>query len=258
MVTKDGISKYLRQDVSILVYDELVSTNLTARELADEITGDALIVAHRQTGGRGRMGRSFFSPSGGLYMSLLLHLTMPADKATGLTAAAAVATARAIDRVSGKTSEIKWVNDIYLNRRKVCGILAEAQIKDDGYMKYAIVGVGVNLTVPQDGFPADIADRAGAVFDDVMPQAADNRIAAEIVNELLSLCRGGLVISDYLDEYRRRSNIIGRDVDVMRIVGGETRPAKAVAIDDICRLVVRYPDGVVEALGSGDVSVRGR
>lgn len=258
MITKNGILKYLHEDVSVLVYDELVSTNLTARDLSDEIMGDALIVAHRQTGGRGRMGRSFFSPSGGLYMSLLLHPMMPADKAAGLTAAAAVATARAIDRVSGKTSEIKWVNDIYLSGRKVCGILAETQIKDDGYMKYAVVGVGVNLAVPQDGFPKDIADRARAVFDGVLPEDAGNRIAAEIVNELLPILRGGLVISDYLDEYRGRSNIIGRDVDVMRIVGGETRPAKAIAIDDNCRLVVRYPDGVMEALGSGDVSVRGR
>ncbi len=258
MVTKNGISKYLREDVSIFVYDELASTNLTARDLAEESTKDTLIAAHRQTGGRGRMGRSFFSPSGGLYMSLLLHPTMPSDKATGLTAAAAVATARAIDKVSGKKSEIKWVNDIYLDCRKVCGILAEAQIKDDGFMKYAVVGIGINLTVPRGGFPADIADRAGALFDDNMPQDADNRIAAEIVNELLPICRDGLLTSDYLDEYRKRSNIIGRDVDVMRIVDGESRPAKAVAIDDTCRLVVRYPDGVVEALGSGEVSVRGR
>ena len=256
MITKDGISRCLREKVDVVVYDELVSTNLTAKELAEGISSDTLIVAKRQSGGRGRMGRSFFSPDGGLYMSLLIHPQLTAQKAVGLTAAAAVCAARAIDRVSGKESQIKWVNDIYLDGRKVCGILTEAQIKDDGFMKYAVVGVGVNLTVPDGGFPADIADRAGAVFGTDMPQDSDNRIAAEIVNELMVMCRQGLNISDCLDEYRRRSNIIGRDVDVIRYVGGESRPAKAVAIDSEYRLVVRYSDGTEEALGSGDVSVR--
>ncbi len=257
MITKEELLKHLDCDLSVVVYDELDSTNLAARTMAASTCKDTLIVALRQTAGRGRLGRSFFSPSGGIYMSLLIHPRSNMATYSGVTAAAAVAVARAIDKVSDKKCHIKWVNDIYLDERKVCGILAEAQVASTGEMKFVIVGIGINLTAPKGGFPKDIADRAGAVFE-TLPKGADALIAAEAVNEFMGLYKNGFGAAEILPEYRMRSNIVGREVDVFRCVGGEPKYAKALSIDDDFRLVVRYPDGTEEALGAGEVSVRGK
>lgn len=253
MISEQGILKYLAEPMDVRVYDELSSTNKTARELEPSLDGEALIIARRQSGGRGRMGRSFFSPEGGLYMSLLLRPKMSAAEAVKLTSAAAVAVSCAIDEIAGVRCGIKWVNDVYLDGRKVCGILTEAQITD-GALSFAVLGIGVNLVPPKCGFPEEIKNRAGSVFDRIEADE-DDRLAAGIVNEFMRMYRNGA--AEHLAEYRERSFLIGREVDVMRIADGECRPAVAVAIDDECRLVVRYADGSAEALGSGDVSVRG-
>ncbi len=251
MITREAIEKHLEYPLIVRVYGELASTNHTARQLATTFGGEALIVARTQSGGRGRMGRSFFSPEGGLYMSLLLRPEMSPSEAITLTTAAAVAVCRVIDSMTGQRCEVKWVNDVYLRGRKVCGILSESEIAD-GKLSYAVLGIGVNLVPPEGGFPEDIKNRAGAVFDHI-EKDADNALAAGIVNEFMRIYKGG---GSHLDEYRQRSFLIGREVDVMRIADGERRPATAVAIDDECRLIVRYHDGSEEALGSGDVSVR--
>ena len=257
MITEAGIKKNLKRSLNIQVYDVLESTNLTAKSLGGSgDPTDMLIVARRQSGGRGRLGRSFFSPDGGLYMSLLLHPKLSAADAVRVTTAAAVAVCRAIESVSCGICEIKWVNDVYMNSRKVCGILTESKLAADGSLSYAVLGIGVNLTPPTDGFPEEIKDRAGAVFD-YLPDGADDRLAAEIVNEFYAVYDGGLTDSAYLDDYRRRSFLIGKRIDVMRVHDGEARSATAIAVDDECSLVVRYDDGTSEALSSGDVSVRG-
>ncbi len=257
MITKEELLKHLDCNLSVAVYDTLDSTNLAARAMAASPCEDTLIVALRQTAGRGRMGRSFFSPTGGIYMSLLIHPGSNVATYSGVTAAAAVAVARAIDKVSGKKCDIKWVNDIYLDNRKVCGILAEAQVASTGEMEFVIVGIGINLTPPKGGFPKDIANLAGAVFE-TLHDGADAIIAVEAVNEFMRLYRGGFRTWDILPEYRMRSNIVGREVDVFRRVGGAPKSAKALAIDEDFRLVVRYPDGTEEAIGAGEVSVRGK
>jgi len=170
------------------------------------------------------MGRSFFSPEGGLYMSLLINERLPAHMSLGITTAAAVAVARAIDKIAGGRSKIKWVNDVYRNGKKVCGILTEAKADCDGFLKWAVLGIGVNLTAPDGGFPEEIAMRAGAVFDEISDDC-DNRLCAAIVDEFMDMYRKGLSPSLYLDEYRDRSNVIGQRIDVMRIHDGEAVPA---------------------------------
>jgi len=256
MIDKRVIEDYIKSDVKVLVFDELTSTNNKARKLAEQgKTGFTLVIARKQSGGRGRMGRSFFSPEGGLYMSLLINERLPAHMSLGITTAAAVAVARAIDKIAGGRSKIKWVNDVYRNGKKVCGILTEAKADCDGFLKWAVLGIGVNLTAPDGGFPEEIAMRAGAVFDEISDDC-DNRLCAAIVDEFMDMYRKGLSPSLYLDEYRDRSNVIGQRIDVMRIHDGEAVPATAVAIDEECRLVVSYDDGRAEALGSGDVSLR--
>ncbi len=255
MLSQSEIAARLKTPLPITVEEELDSTNLAARRVAE--SGDLAaraILARRQSHGRGRLGRSFFSPDGGIYLSLLLKPTLPPSDAIMLTTAAAVATSRAIDTLTERVCGIKWVNDLYLDNRKVCGILTEAKLDGDR-LAYAIVGIGVNLTAPEDGFPEDIAWRAGALYPcGKAPSNAENILASGIINEFMRLYEQPK--SSYLDEYRSRSIVIGREIDVIHVIGGESKRATAVAIDDECRLVVRYPDGSVEALGSGEISLK--
>ncbi len=255
MLTAEKISAHLSEPITVSVFETLESTNRTAKEFAADKC-ERLIIARSQSGGRGRLGRSFFSPSGGLYMSLLLYPKYDIADISMITTAAAVAVSRATERIAEVECKIKWVNDIYVNDKKVCGILTEGQFRSDGALDYAILGIGVNLLSPTGGFPEDIANRAGAVFDEP-PADADNILAAAIVNEFMELYRTRLDKRMFLDEYRSRSCVIGCEVDVVRIVGGTATHAVATGIDDGCRLVVRYDDGTTEALESGDVTIRG-
>ena len=151
----------------ILVYDHLPSTNQTAREMAaDGALDGTVVLAHKQSAGRGRLGRSFFSPDGtGLYMSLILRRDLTAADALRLTPMAAVATAEAIEDMVGHKVDIKWVNDIYLDQKKVCGILTEGSVDPtSGRLAYAVIGIGVNITPPDGGFPEEIRQVAGAIL----------------------------------------------------------------------------------------------
>ena len=254
MLTAEKVSAYLSEPITVSVYETLESTNRTARDFAAD-KQEHLIIARSQTGGRGRLGRNFFSPNGGLYMSLLFYPKSNIADTSLITTAAAVAVSRATTRLANVECKVKWVNDIYVNDKKVCGILTEGQFRSDGTLDYAILGIGINLLPPVDGFPDDIANRAGAVFEE-LPCDGDNILAATIVNEFMTLFRAGLDKRMFLDEYRSRSCVTGKKVDVIRIVGGTAIPAVAIGIDDSCRLIVRYDDGTTEALESGDVTIR--
>ncbi|MBQ8510626.1 MAG: biotin--[Clostridia bacterium] len=267
ILSASGIVKYL-SDPTIEVYfrECSESTNLLARQSAVAGVGDRIYVSAQQTAGRGRLGRSFYSPAGcGIYMSLLLHPNMLAVDAQRITTAAAVAVCRAVDSLlhevgRSERCQIKWVNDIYLNGKKICGILTEAELHmETGKMNYAVLGIGINVRRPKNGFPAEIADRAGAIFDaDSDTVDVFNRLAGSIVNEFFRIYRKDApqVLNPvyFLREYKDRSLVIGREVEVIQ--NDETRPARAIAIDDDCRLVVRYNDGVCAALSSGEVSIK--
>ena len=186
-------------------------------------------------------------------MSLLLYPQIHASDALTITTTAATAVATAIDAIAGTRCEIKWVNDVYLRERKVCGILTESQISESGMLDFAVLGIGVNLVAPEGGFPDDISMRAGAVFD-TLPHGAASELTAGIVNEFFRLYDSPHDVC--LQKYRERSNLIGREVDVMRVVDGTTTPAKVVAIDDSYALIVEFENGTKEALSSGEVSIR--
>ena len=237
-------------NLRVRVYDTLDSTNREAqRLLAAGADCPMLLLSEEQTAGRGRRGRAFYSPAGeGLYMTLALRPRAALSQAALLTAAAAVAVAQAIQAVTGRECQIKWVNDVYLDGRKLCGILTEASGSfEEDTLRSACVGVGVNVRTRD--FPAAFADRACSLW----PQPVSrNRLAAEIAARLLDFA-SDLAARRFLDEYRRRSLVLGRTVAFMR--GGEEGRALAVGIGRDGQLLVRRADGSEEALNAGEVRI---
>ena len=224
------------------------STNTLAKELAmDDPNQKALIVAHRQTAGRGRMGRNFLSPDGaGIYCSLLFPSTKNLSDSLGITCAASVAVMRAIRAKTGLQTQIKWVNDLLLDQKKVCGILTEAVTMGD--RTALILGIGINLR-PMD-FPRELESIATTLGQDTLSRAA---LIAEIVAQLSPFLENPQD-NGWLEDYRRHSCILGKEI--LRIENGVSRPCTACEIDGRGGLTVRYPDGSLETLQSGEISLR--
>lgn len=264
IVSSQGVGKYLSQDLSLnmTVFDEVVSTNTLLKErAADGEKEGTVIIANSQTGGKGRLGRSFFSPlDTGLYISVLLRPTdMAPQRALRITTMAAVAACDAIEGVltGWEKPQIKWVNDIFLRERKVVGILTEASMSmENGNLEYAVLGIGFNVYPPEGGFPEEIRNIAGAILPERVPDAK-NKIAAVFLNRFFELYRSREEKA-YAAEYKKRSLVLGKKVDVIPTGSGEKRIAKVLDITDECNLLVEYLDGKKEeaVLSSGEVSIR--
>lgn len=226
--------------LQIEVVDRLPGTNAALRARAEEGAPEGIVlIAQAQSAGRGRGGHSFFSPQGGLYLSILLRPEIGMRQAIRLTAMAAVAACRAAEKVSGAKLRIKWVNDLWREGRKVCGILTEAALDmESGMLDYAVLGLGFNITAPPDGWPAELQDVAGALFDAAPPPGARAALAAAFLNEFWALYHG-VPKPEYMPEYRARQALLGQTVTVTAR-GGAPRKAEALTVDDDCRLVVRF------------------
>ena len=175
----------------IYLYDSLESSNLTAKQLA--LTGaphGTLVLTSHQQAGRGRMGRVFESPAGkGVYLSLLLRPDLSAADAQTVTIGAAVAVARAVKALCGLELSIKWVNDLYYQGRKVCGILTEAGTDiESGQLEWLVVGIGLNLTTSPADWPEELARTAGSLYPGGPAPVSRAVLAGAIARELLSLC----------------------------------------------------------------------
>lgn len=258
VLSKSGVRRFLSGEAAALdlrVLDTVDSTNNALRALAEDGAPEGtVVIALEQTGGRGRRGRGFYSPPGtGVYISVLLRPAISPEQATLITTAAAVAVCRAAERVSAREASIKWVNDVYMGGKKICGILTEAALDlESGRLSYAVLGTGINVLSPAGGFPEEIRDVAGSVLDRPLPDAK-NRVAAAYLNELIPLCRA-LGARQTISEYRRRSFVPGRRITVLR--GEQSAPATALEVDDACRLLVEYESGERELLTSGEISIR--
>ena len=234
-----------------VLLEETDSTNRVARELAARgAPHGTLVAADRQTAGRGRRGRTFFSPEGGIYMSLLLRPTLAPEELTLLTPMAAVAVSRTVDALCRVSTGIKWVNDILLDGKKLCGILTERC--PDGAV---VVGIGLNHRTPPGGFPRELEPIACALFPweeeaEVSAEALCGGIVQEIIGLTDTVCHRA-----FLAEYREKSAILGREITVFPLQG-EPFPALAEEIDDNGRLIVRTAAGARRVLSSGEVSVR--
>ena len=275
------ISRHLRPEagnIEIQVYDSVESTNKTAKELAlTEPDHFIAVISNEQTAGRGRLGRSFYSPeNAGLYMSILFRPTFDMSHAILVTTAASVAVVRAIETLSAASHSsetlsaashssadfspealsIKWVNDIYLNDKKICGILTEA-ISDfeTGGIEYVVLGIGINcfeVTLPPD-LSTTVGNLGGGF--------SRNQLAAEILNQWAALLPG-MEDRGFLDEYRNRSGVLGKKILVFPpgVQTGVGMLAQALEIDRDGGLVVQYLEGEkagnIETLSGGEVSIR--
>ena len=239
-----------------IYFEELDSTNRYLKELAvKDARPGTVIIANRQSAGRGRLGRKFFSPGEkGIYMSILLRPDIPLERAVLITSMAAVAVARAVERVSGIEAKIKWVNDIFLNGKKVCGILTEAGIDaESGKFSYAVLGIGVNVGEME--FPEELRDIATSVSNECGFVISKEKLINEI---LLELERWYVTLSDgdFLEESRKRSILLGKEIFVLdETAQGGSYPAKAVDINELGNLIIER-NGERVVLNSGEVSIR--
>ena len=254
MLNVQGIKKYLKSDFDITVFDSIESTNTYLKEKAKNGAAEGtVVIARSQSGGKGRLGRSFFSPDDtGIYMSLLLRPDSPPDTALSITACAAVCAAETIENLTGVHSEIKWVNDIYCHGRKVCGILTEGQINPDtSNLSFAILGIGINVFTPKGGFPDELSDIAGSILPNEKTDDILNKMTAEFLN-IFSEKYHTLSDKSFLNEYKNRSCLLGKTVKVTNsdIIG------TAVDIDDDFHLILKLSNGKIMSLSSGEVSVR--
>ena len=257
VVSVDKINSLLPPGVpsfSFLVHDKVDSTNTRLKALAaNKAYERTVVIASSQTAGRGRMGRTFVSPDSGLYFSLLLRPRMPASDAVFITTAAAVAMCGAIDSLFECKAGIKWVNDIYIDNKKICGILTEAAFDNNGKLTAAVVGLGVNVFCPKGGFDASIADKAGALLpaDADYPYAREKLIAAFLIR-FWGYYRA-FPVKNHTSEYAARSILTERSVVVNDF--NSQYNAVVTGIDDRCCLLVRLEDGSERRLSSGEVTL---
>ncbi len=256
VLTEDGIMSFVNVPCSVKVYDVVDSTNEVAKTA--ECGGvPAVILADRQTAGKGRLGRRFESPAGsGLYMSFVFRPGFDISRSLYVTMAAAVGTCRAIEKAAGKHAEIKWVNDLFYRGRKVCGILTEAQSDFEiGTIDRLITGVGVNCF--PGSFPPEVAHIAGSLSEDAGAFSRE-KLAAEMINEILPLITEP-DISSFLDEYKERCFILGREIKIHPSYNDTGTRAEALDIAEDGGLTVRYLEGekagMEEVLHTGEISV---
>lgn len=239
----------------LTVVEETGSTNEDLKKQTNAPHGTALL-ARRQTGGKGRLGRQFSSPEGGVYLSLLLRPKAKPGELLHLTAMAAVAVRRAIWKLCGLQTQIKWTNDLVYEGKKLCGILTELVTGEGGALQSIIIGVGLNCNTRTEEFPPELEKMAtslaqvtGRSFD--IPEAA-----GAVLQELWEMDR--VLFSEkasWLREYEKACVTLGKQVRIIR--GKAERCALALGIDENGGLLVRYEDGTEGTVQTGEVSVRG-
>lgn len=244
------------KDYPIEVYKVLDSTNVELKRRAVNGAVHGLtILSEEQTAGKGRMGRDFYSPNGtGIYMSIMIKPEMIGEDVVLITTAASVAVCRALEKSLGMSARIKWVNDIYLNERKICGILTEA-ITDTGKGRIESVILGIGINYRTENFPQEIRGIAGSLLPDcAVPR---NLVVGAILNEFWEIYEK-LAEREFMKEYRKRSNVIGKEVRFL--VDGEWETANALDVDDDGGLIVEVfkEDGMKQkqVLRTGEITLR--
>ncbi len=260
VLSKESIEAFLGKGAEALqieVYPEVTSTNTLLKQRGEEGAPEGLVIAaDRQTLGKGRSGRSFYSPADtGVYFSILLRPEYTPAEALMITTAAAVAVAKGIRKVTGIETGIKWVNDVFCGGKKICGILTEASMdfETEG-LAYAVLGIGINVNDPAEGFPAELAGTAGSLYGkETCPGAVRSKLVGVILTIFMEYYRE-LNQKRFMEDYRRLSIVIGKEVEIY----GETdsRIVTVTDIDQTGRLIIRGPDGKERAMSSGEIRIR--
>lgn len=239
-------------------FEEIDSTNIRIRAMAKAgAPHGTVLIADRQTGGMGRMGRNFHSPGGvGIYMSILLRPDCAPMELLHLTCATAVAMCDAVEAATGLRPGIKWTNDLVSGKRKLGGILTELGLSPRGMVDYAIIGVGINCRQQEKDFAPDIQNIAGSLSMVTGTSIDRSKVAAAMMEALQTMSNTLLSgKSAMLESYRADCITVGQDISLVR--GDEVRHGHALDVDESGALIVRFPDGHLEAVNSGEVSVRG-
>ncbi len=242
----------------IRVFDCVDSTNNVAKRLAAEGAPEGTtVIAERQSAGRGRLGRSFQSPPGmGIYMSVILRPRCAPDALMHLTCAVGESMCDAVARAAGFRPGIKWANDLVYGGRKLCGILTELGFSPDGFVDYAVVGIGVNCTQNPEDFPLPLQGTAGSLAMFAPQPVSRAAVAAQMLISMEALSRDLLPQREaIMAGYRKDCVTLGQEVCL--VDGAETSHCRALQVDDRGALLVRFPDGRERTVQSGEVSVRG-
>lgn len=250
IITEKSLKKFLDFDVDVLYYPVIDSTNNEAKRLVNDGSGKPmLLVAEEQTNGRGRQGKSFYSPPlTGIYMTLVTHPMSRLANAVTATTAASVAVCRAVEELTQLKPKIKWVNDVYLDGKKICGILTEA-ITDFETQTVSSVIIGIGMNIKTIDFPSEVENAASLNVN-----ISRVKLIACIANHLNRiLCCD---YSEFITYYRSHSMIIGEQIHFIK--NTKVTPAMAMDIDDTGGLVVRLENGEITTLRSGEISIRRR
>ena len=244
----------------IVCLESIDSTNTECKRRAmSKVTDGLVITADEQTGGRGRLGRTFISPKGkGLYFSCVLKPSAPAEQVMNLTAWVAVAVCEAIEKTCGAKPQIKWTNDIILGGKKLAGILTEMEIEaETAQIRYVIPGIGINCSHAKEDFPEELQNIATSLAIETGRPVDRTALAANLAQELDKLYASfPAALDEYLEKYRKNCCTLGKHVKLISTTG-HTEEGEALDIDDQFRLLVKMPDGEIRAVYSGEVSVRG-
>ncbi len=225
------------------------STNTDAKNFARGAASDCVFIAKRQSHGRGRLGRSFSSGYGGLYMSFLFKRELSPEDALKITVYAAVATAAAVRRLTGLDVKIKWVNDIFIGERKLAGILCEGACDEFGKISHAVLGIGVNIARVED---TELSSIASSISEHIEDAPEPIELAAELIRQIYG--KSSADFSSVVEEYRSLSLITGKRVRVIKPAGEYF--ARVIGIDDGGALLLEKDEGGEERLMSAEVSVR--
>lgn len=239
--------------------EETDSTNDQLKKLARQgAPHGTVLIADRQTGGHGRMGRSFLSPGGvGIYFSMLLRPQCAPAELMHLTCATAVAMCDAVEKAAGFRPGIKWTNDLVFQKKKLGGILTELGLSSSGTADYVIIGIGINCCQKEADFAPEIRSIAGSLSMVTGEEIDRAAVAAAMMEALFRMDQILLTEkSCILDRYRKDCITIGQEISLLR-VGEEVRHGKAIDMDEEGALIVEFSDGHLETVNSGEVSVRG-
>lgn len=269
LLTKGEVLAHLSEErmSTITVLSEVDSTNKLLKEMAyNGAPEGSVVVSDCQTAGRGRLGRSFSSPkSKGIYLSYLLRPTTSPEIISKITCWAAVAVKNAINRVCNISPSIKWVNDLLINDKKICGILTELTIESEiGSINSVVIGIGINVNHDTSDFPEEIRDIASSIRKEMNQDKLINRaqLTATLIDELDKLCNSfPNANNEYLKQYKEACSTVGLEVSVVSAHTHESekpRLGTAIGIGDDFSLQVMFEDGHTENLSSGEVSVRRR